>query len=214
MNCFLCQHCLPEWKDALDPFRKIVHFKKGQTLFREGDPVTDIYFLHSGVVKVHQSWGKNRELILRFAGNGDVVGHRGQCNATFPVTATALQPGSACCVSTSFLETLLKTDPSFLYAMMQLFAAELEEARQRMKDLALMPARGRLANLLLHLGEKHTDLRLTRQDIASYTGTTYETVFRLLAQWSEEGAIRTTGKHIRILDAERLRSLVMQASAL
>ena len=107
--CFLCKHCLPEWKGAIEANKQSIRYKKGQSIFREGESVDGIYFIESGAVKVHQSWGSNKELILHFAGAGDVVGHRGQGNdAVFPISASALENTSACLISNSFLRPRLK----------------------------------------------------------------------------------------------------------
>ncbi|MDP4150715.1 MAG: Crp/Fnr family transcriptional regulator [Bacteroidota bacterium] len=215
-SCFLCAHCLPEWKGAIASNRQILHYKKGQPLFSEGEEVSGIYFIASGAVKVHQSWGPDRELILHFAKAGDVVGYRGQGGERiFPISATALDNTVACFISTSFLEATLKTNTSFLYAMMQLYAGELRKAEKRMRDLALMDVRGRIAEALFAIRDAfalddqgYISLPVTRLDMASFAGTTYETVFRLFSDWSHLGLIETSGKRIRIKDSIRLQEFI------
>ena len=76
-SCFLCRGCLPEWRPAIDAHRKGYHFKKGELIFREGDKVEGVYFVNSGKVKVHKKWGEEKELIIRFAKEGEIFGHRG-----------------------------------------------------------------------------------------------------------------------------------------
>ncbi|HEY0271561.1 MAG TPA: cyclic nucleotide-binding domain-containing protein, partial [Chitinophaga sp.] len=68
---------MPEWLPAVNVNREHLSYKKGAVLFKEGDPVTGIYFVYSGTVKVHKKWGEEKELIVRFATTGDIVGHRG-----------------------------------------------------------------------------------------------------------------------------------------
>ena len=75
-SCFFCRLCLKEWLPAIELNRKTLNLKKGETLFEEGDPVTGIYFVYAGKVKVHKKWG-DKELIVRFANQGAIVGHRG-----------------------------------------------------------------------------------------------------------------------------------------
>jgi CRP/FNR family transcriptional regulator len=155
---------------------------------------------------VHQSWGEEKEFILRFAAAGSVVGHRGFGTATgFPVSATALEKTRACFITAGFLETALKANPSFCYSMMQLYAAELQKAEQRIHDLAVQPVRTRVADALFSIRESFgadsdgfIRIPITRLDIASYAGTTYEAVFRLMSEWSKAGAITTTGKKFKI----------------
>jgi CRP/FNR family transcriptional regulator len=209
---------MPEWKVAIAAARQILQYKKGQSVFSEGEEVQGIYFIYSGAVKVHQSWGRgsDKELILHFASSGDVVGHRGQGGqSTYPISATALEQTSICFISNTFLEATLKTNPSFLYRMMQLYAGELQKAEKRMRNLALMEVKGRIADALLAIQETFTldeggyiRVPVTRQDIASYAGTTYETVFKLFTEWSNRGLIETAGKNIRINDSQLLRSFI------
>lgn len=214
--CFLCRNCLPSFRRAITAGRKVLDFKKGQDIFREGDKVEGIYFVMKGAVKVHQTWGDN-EFIIRFARAGDVVGHRGQGMTTFPVSATALEQTKVCFVANELLEAVFKKDHAFLYKMMQLYSTELLRAEKRMRDLALLPVKSRVADALLMLSEtfgRNADgyirVPVTRLDIASYAGTTYEAVFRLLTQWAQKGFVNTSGKSIRINDDQYLQHLVHQ----
>jgi CRP/FNR family transcriptional regulator len=199
--------------------RKILDYKKGQAVFKEGEPVRGLYFLLAGSVKVHQSWGDDNDFILRFAGAGDVVGHRGQGAAAFPVSATALESTRVCFVTNELLEAIFLKDRPFLHAMMQLYTVELLKAEKRMRHLAVAPVKGRVAETLLTMMDlfglnEHGCIRLAirRLDIASYAGTTYEAVFRLLTQWSRNGLVETSGKFIRIIDLEKLADMADNVS--
>lgn len=214
--CFLCKHCVPEWKGAIEANKQTLQYKKGQPIFQEGEAVQGIYFIVSGAAKVHQSWGSDKELILHFASAGDVLGHRGQgSEAIFPISSTALENTRVCFISSAFMETTLKTNPPFLYAMMQLYAVELRKAEKRMRNLALMDVKGRIAVALLTLEETFgldakgfIKVPVTRLDIAAFAGTTYETVFRQLSDWSAAGYVETVGKSVRINASGDLRAFI------
>jgi CRP/FNR family transcriptional regulator len=202
------------WQETFDIDGKILEYKKGQAIFTEGEPVVGIYFVLEGAVKVHQSWGSDNEFIIRFATSGDVIGHRGRGVTAFPVSATALENTRVCFINNHRLEALFLKDRAFLYAMMQLYAAELLKAETRMRDLALVPVKGRVADALLTMrsifglnGQGYIRVPVTRLDIASYAGTTYEAVFRLLGQWNSEGIVSTSGKYIKINDDKTLGSI-------
>lgn len=198
------------------PERKVYAYRKGQSIFREGEEVKGIYFVSEGAVKIHRYWGGGKEFILRWAGSGEVIGHRGKGNGhRFPVSATVLAPTTVCFITSEFLEGIFTTHPSFLYAMMELYASELTMAENRMRDLAIMPVSGRVAEALFTIREVFgtdglgfTRIPVTRLDIACHAGTTYEAVFRLLSEWSREGLICTSGKNIRILEEKRLREFI------
>jgi CRP-like cAMP-binding protein len=218
-TCFLCRHCIPEWKEVIAVKKTTLLFKKGEFLFKEGEPVKGIYFLYSGAVKVHKKWVGGKELIIRFAGPGDILGHRGlAAGDMFPVSATALEDSKACFVSNSFLESTLKADHAFTYTLMQFYAAELQKAELRMRNLALMEVKGRIAETLLELQavygtakNKYIRVPVTRQDIAGYAGTTYETVFKLLKILVNAKIIQVSGKSICINKPDKLQALVKNA---
>lgn len=211
-SCVLCRQCLKDWMPAIDANRKHFHFKKGQQLFKEGEEVTGMYFVNKGLVKVHKKWGNDKELILRIAKDGDIVGHRGLGSDTiYPVSGTALEATDVCFVDLDFFNTTLKVNHDFLYKLMMFFASELKESEKRMRNLAHMSVKGRVANAMLYLSEKfgtdekgYMKIVLSRQDLASYTGTVYETLFRVLNELVEENVLKTDGKRIKIVNAKTL----------
>jgi CRP/FNR family transcriptional regulator len=82
-----------------------------------------------------------------------------------------------------------------------------------------MPVKGRVSQALLNLQKKFgvnerglIDLTLSRQDLASYAGTTYETVFRIINEFTQEGIIRTEGKDIAILEESKLLAFTEQSA--
>jgi len=219
-NCFLYKYCIAEWRVLIDITKKIVHFKKGASIFKEGEKVNGIYFLYSGAAKVHKQWVAEKELIIRFTKQGDILGHRGFGTSEFyPVSATALAPSKACFITNSFLETILKADHAFTYRLMQFYSFELQKAEMRMRNLALMEVKGRIAETLLEILEVygtdkggHIAVPVTRQDIAAYSGTTYETVFKFLRLLTKAKAISSIGKSIKINDEKKLRSILKNAN--
>lgn len=217
-SCFLCQRCLPEWIPAIQANRQTLHFKKGELIFREGEKVNGIYFVYSGKIKVHKKWGTEKELIIRFAQKGDIFGHRGLgTESNYPISATAIEPVNACFIDLEFFRTTLKVNYDFIYHLLLFFADELQESERKMRNLAHMQVKGRIAQALLVLREKFglTDegfinVSLSRQDLASFAGTTYETVFRIINEFTEEQLIRAEGKNIAILQMDRLANLTRE----
>jgi len=210
-SCFFCTLCLKEWLPAVDTHRKTLHYKKGQIIFSEGEPVTGVYFVYRGKVKVHKQWG-DKELIIRFANQGQIFGHRGLGhNNVYPISGTAIEPTEACFIDIDFFHSSLKVNQDFLLNLMLFFADDLQESERRMRNLAHMPVRGRLAQALVALEEKFgktaegfINIHLSRQDIASYVGSTYETIFRLMNEFIEEGLVEVSGKDILIKDSKKL----------
>ncbi|MGG9972594.1 Crp/Fnr family transcriptional regulator [Ferruginibacter sp. SUN002] len=213
-SCFFCKGCLPEWLPAIDAKRKTFHVKKGEVLFHEGDKVTGVYFVNEGKVKVHKKWGDDKELIVRFANKGAIVGHRGLgSNTTYPVSGTAIEPSTVCFIDLEFFLTTLKVNHDFTFQLMMFFADELQLSERKMRNLAHMSVKGRVAQSLLTLKknfgitkEGYLDIVLSRQDLASFSGTTYETVFRILNELVEDNTIKLVEKKILITDIDKLES--------
>jgi len=80
-----------------------------------------------------------------------------------------------------------------------------------MRNIAHMNTKGRIGQSLLNLQDKFgTDadgfinIEISRQDLASYTGTTYETLFKIMNELAEEKAIHIDSKKTKLLDKLKL----------
>ncbi|HEY9259253.1 Crp/Fnr family transcriptional regulator [Chitinophaga sp.] len=215
-TCLLCRLSLKEWAPAVALQRKNFILNKGETLFTEGDKVNGIYFIYEGRMKVHKHWGTEKELIVRFAQKGDIVGHRGMGGPEqlYPVSATALEQVKVCFIEMDFFQTSLKINHDLLYELMLFYAQELQSSEKHMRNLAHMSVKGRMANALILLRQKFgfnkdgfIDLPLSKQDFASYIGATYETTFRILNELIEERLVAVSGKHFTILNEAKLLRL-------
>jgi CRP-like cAMP-binding protein len=217
-SCFFCQGCLKDWLPAIEVHKKTVNFQKGQLLFQEGTPVEGIFFINEGLAKVHKQWGEEKELILRFAKDGDIIGHRGLGSDTlYPVSATALQPIKACFIPLDFFHSSLQVNTAFTYQLMLFYARELQESERKMRLLAHMTVKGRLAYALLFLQKKFgttadgfLSITISQQDLASFIGTTYESIFRIFQDFTTNAWIEKNGKSFRLANTAALEQLVVE----
>ncbi len=218
-NCFLCKLCLPEWIPAIEANKKSFHYKKGELIFSEGEEVKGIYFVYSGTVKIHKKWGKEKELIIRFAKGGDIIGHRGLgLEMQYPISGTALEATTVCFIDLKFFKTTITVNHEFTIHLLMFYAEELQRSERKMSNLAHMQVKGRIAFSLLSLKTKFgvatdgtIDIILSRQDLASYAGTTYETVFRILNEFIQEEIIKLTNKNIEIINVKKLTAFTTDA---
>ena len=214
-DCYLCKNCIKEWIPAVLANKKTFKVKKGETIFKEGTPVKGIFVIDTGYVKVHKRWDADKELIVRFAKEGSILGHRGMGkNPVYPVSATALQPGVVGFFDMDFFEATLKINPDFMHMLLMFFADELRESERKMRNLAHMSVKGRVAESLIILMEQfgvteegNINIELSRQDLASFAGATYETVFRVINELVNDKMLVLTGKSISIANYEMLVKL-------
>ncbi|HMP91673.1 MAG TPA: Crp/Fnr family transcriptional regulator [Phnomibacter sp.] len=213
-SCFFCTRCQPAWLPALEANRRVVTYKRGVTLFEEGKPMEHMYFINSGLVKVHKQWG-DKELIVRFATSGDIAGHRGLGeDSVYPVSGTALEQTNVCLVDIDFFMDSLRVNPDLLMDLLMFFAAELKLSERKMRNMVHMSVKGRIAQAMLALEQKfginkagQINIQLSRQDFASFAGTTYETSFRVMQDMEKDKWIRMDGKMITLLHRENLLML-------
>jgi len=212
----MCRYVLQDWLGQIDLHRKNIKLKKGEQFITEGELVRGIFFVQSGLVKVHRNLG-DKETIVRFAQKGDIVGHRGISTeqTVYPISATTLGVTQLCFVDLPFLLSTLRVNPELSYRLMLFFADELHLSEQKMAQLTQLPVKSRLAwsLLLLHriFGEENTNgyigLSLSKKDLASYVGTTYETVYRMLGELTDLGAIAMDKKNIFIKNFQLMHDL-------
>lgn len=215
-SCFLCRACLTEWVPVVAQAKKNITIKKSQTLFKEGDPVTGMFFVYSGKLKVHKRWDAEKEIILRFAQGGDIVGHLGLGDEpVYPVSATAIEAVTVCYVPMAFFEATLNINHAFTTKLMRFFANELQESEKRMRNFVHMSVKGRVAQALITLkkqfglnNEGHINIEISRQDLASFSGTVYESLFRAINELAANNLIQLTGKHIKINNDDALLQMI------
>jgi CRP-like cAMP-binding protein len=216
-DCFLCTYCIKDWLPAIGTNRKNFQVKKGQKIFNEGDKVTGIYFVYSGTVKVHKRWDADKELILRFAKKGDILGHLGLGdNTAYPVTTTALEECVVCYIEMAFFESTINVNPKFTYALLKFFANELQESEKRASTLIHMPAKERIALALLNLKKQFgvdeeavIAIDLTRQDLAAYAAVSYETLFKVIQEFLQLNIVQLRGKSFKLVTEAALLSMTV-----
>lgn len=216
-DCFLCRNISSEWLEIVRLKREVISFKKGDKIFKEGDRVEGIYFILSGKVKIDMSWG-SRSYILRLASDGQILGHRGfGIDDIYPVTGIALEPTAACFIPSDLFRKLLRTNPEFLYQLAFFYAEELKRTERRMKNLAHMPVKGRVAEGILLIKEAFgvddngcLNYRMSRKDLAALAGTVYETVIRMLNELVADGSIMLQDRDIKVLDEKKLNNCCKQ----
>lgn len=221
-SCFMCRLCLKDWLPAIAAQKQNISIKKGQHIFREGELVKGIYFIYSGNVKVHKKWDNEKDLIIRFAKAGEILGHTGLGDdSNYLVSATALEPVVVCYIGMDFFESTLQVNNNLTYKLMRFMANELQESEKRVRNLVHMPVKGRIAQALINLKNQFgvnqdgsIGIELTRQDLSSFAGASYETLFKVMNEFTDERLVETTGKSIRIKNEPQLKKLTDTVSGL
>ncbi|TNJ42997.1 Crp/Fnr family transcriptional regulator [Tamlana fucoidanivorans] len=191
--------------------------KKGQQFIMEGAPVNGLFFILKGTVKVFRTGINGREQIVRFAKEGEIIGHRGfGTEEYYSIGAIALQDSVLCYFSKDNLQEILLKNPAFTYDMMLFYANELNRSENKVKSISQMTVRERVIDTLLYIHRKFGDLRgfinlpLSRREYADYAGTTEEQVIRVFSALKKEDLIIAQGKKIGIKDIQLLKKEISE----
>ena len=191
--------------------------KANVELFREGTFPKQVFILKKGKVKIFQTTTGGNEQIIYIYEPGDIFGYRPiLCNEKHPVSAKALEDSTLLYISRSRFESLIERSPSLSNILLKNLSSEFSVWINFITTFAQYSVKERLALCLLVLKEKYkksanasqVEINLTRKDLASYSGTSIETLARMLTKWKNEKIIITRGRKIIIRDALRLSQLI------
>src|SRR3989304_2551812 len=188
-------------------------FKRGDTIFFEGDEAIGLYVVLSGRVKVFKLSAEGKEQILHIFGPGEPIGEVAVfAGKRFPAHAAALEETRGLFFPRAAFVDLIHTDPSLALNMLAVLSQRLRRFTTLVEDLSLKEVPGRLAAHLLYLSEREKgssdlELDISKTQLASLLGTIPETLSRILARMTREKLIKSTGRRYQILDRKGLEDL-------
>lgn len=218
-TCSLSSLCLPvslnmteidRLDDIIDKSRPL---KKGEHLFRQGQPFTSIYALRAGTVKSYSLTNEGEEQITGFYFPGELVGLSGVDSGVYPVSTKVLETTTVCEIPFSRLDDLSGELPELRRQIMRTMSKEIRDDQQMMLLLSKKTAEERVATFLIKLSQRfqargysQTRFRLSmsRNEIGNYLGLAVETVSRIFTRFQKSGLIQVEGKEIDVTDLDQL----------
>jgi CRP-like cAMP-binding protein len=202
------------WIKANGRLKKI---KTNVELFREGAFPKQVFILKKGKVKIFQTTAEGNEQIIYIYEPGDIFGYRPMlCNEKHPVSAKSIEDSVLLTIHRSKFEDLLERSDVLSKILLKNLSSEFSVWIHFITTFAQYSVKERLALCLLILKEKYkkskqvtqVEINLTRKDLASFSGTSIETLARMLTKWKNEKIIITRGRKIIIRDSVRLAQLI------
>ncbi|WP_067433250.1 Crp/Fnr family transcriptional regulator [Nocardioides jensenii] len=187
-------------------------YQRDERIYGPGDR-TGLFIVHEGLVKVHRLAASGTEQLLRLMSPGDFLGETALlADTTTDHFAVALRPSELCMLDRERFKRLLGQHPGVAVHMLQTVSGRLGLAEHMVSDLTGRSVAQRLAQQLLLLadeaGRADFTLPTTKKELASYLGTTPETLSRRLATLQEAGVIRLgSGQSMELLDPASLRTV-------
>lgn len=197
--------------------------RRGEVLFREGEPATALYLVETGRIKLTQLTAEGQEVIMRYLAPGDAFAAVALFDhSTYPVTARATERTRVRGWPREVLPGLVRDHPRFEANLLRIVSSHTREALSRVRELSTEPVAQRLARALLRLGRQIGSReeggpvlveRINQQDLAEITGTSVYTVSRTLADWQELKIVETGRQRLRICAPERLAGIAEGSGA-
>jgi CRP/FNR family transcriptional regulator len=191
--------------------------KKGEHLFNAGEDFSSIYAIRSGSIKSYVINEEGEEHVIGFKMPGDLVGFNGINGHHYKNSAKALETCSVCEIPFTQLEELGHKIPGLSHHLMEIMSKEIQDEHYKVAMCSKMTAEARLASLVHTLSMRFAErgyspnefnLSMSRNDIANMLGMAVETVSRLFTHFQEDGILEVERKHIRILDQNKLHSII------
>lgn len=221
-TCVLGQFCLPvglshadlDKVDAL--VKERVCLKKGDHLYRHGNPMNSVYSIRFGTLKTEHCLSDGRSQIIGFHLPGEILGLDAIGDGHHQSDAIALEDSEACIIRFAEFESLACQIPALQNQFHRILSRELTQDQRHLLSLGSMRAEERLAGFLLNLSERlaargythdEFDLRMSREEIGSYLGIQIETVSRMLSRFAEAGLIQVKQRHVKLIDIDGLYEL-------
>lgn len=196
------------------------HFRKGQTVFSEGDKGNGFYVVIDGLVRIFKLSVEGKEQILHIFGPGEPFGEVPVfAGRNFPAHAEAIAESRLLFFPRDAFTVLISENPSLALNMLALLSMRLRQFTVQVEQLSLKEVPGRLAAYLQYLsdekgGETSFDLDISKGHLASLLGTIPETLSRIFARMTQQGLIRVDGRRISITDQAGLEALATGGKAL
>jgi CRP-like cAMP-binding protein len=181
-------------------------FTAGQCLFARGDAGASAYLMAEGQVRLSMVTVDGRELSVRVASSGDLIGEIALLDAG-PRTAdaVALSAGRAFTIGRSDFDRLLESQPQLARAVVRFLCHRLRATTDQLEAIALYSIEARLARFLLVLiGDARPapgmrvpiELGFSQGELARLLGSSRPKVNMALGALEKAGAVKRTSDRL------------------
>lgn len=186
--------------------------RRGELLFREGEPSTGLYALVYGGIKLCTRSPGGPERVIDMVGPGRSFGEPVMfMEKPWIVTATALADSLVLHVGRQAIFDELERSPRFARRVIGALSERAESLVRQLETRSAGPAAQRLVAWLLRQPAAHVDgeasitLPGAKSALASQLNLSAEHMSRVLRELSERGLIQVRGRRLHVPDVERLR---------
>lgn len=179
--------------------------KKGQHLYRKGDPFSGVYSLRFGAIKSELVFHDGVPKVTNFSVPGDLLGLDGMGNGKHQLDSICLNAVEVCFIPMVDITKTIKDYPELMGNVGSALGALLNTSNAHNYDLMNLNSLERLADFLTNYSNRLSTvgidrdnfaLPMSRPDLANYLGMAVETLSRSLAQLEGSGAVEVINRKI------------------
>jgi CRP/FNR family transcriptional regulator, cyclic AMP receptor protein len=205
------------WQEQLGSGLDAVHVPAGVLVLRAGE-APRIALVVAGIVRVFTATQVGRQMTIRYARSGDLIGLLPYLAGSDQWNAEAITDVSVKLLTFDHLRRAGEHDPELPWRVAQYVAAVTAEALRTIADLSGQPITVRVTRHLREMALRGPDGRsivhISHQRLADSVGTVREVVSRELTALRSDGVIDSTRSAVTVLDEDRLASLAGGESTL
>jgi CRP/FNR family transcriptional regulator len=181
----------------------------GTTVYQAGDEPHAALVVR-GLLRVYMTSAEGRQVTVRYARPGDVLGIAVLVGGPADVGVQAVHASALFRISARTLTALGRRDPRVAWALAEELNRRLYGTLEQIAVNAFGSVRQRVAVHLLDLAssQQHTrdclTARVTQAELADAVGSVREVVARVLRDFRQAGVVTTSAEAVVIVDAARL----------
>ncbi len=193
-----------------------VAFRKGETIYKEGSPLTHLVLILGGFAKIYVEGNNGKNLILTYAKANDLIGGVGVfIDQRHHSSLVAITDCEICFIDITAFTDVMKNKGAFMEAYLKEKSSRELEIYNQFVMLTQKNMEGRMAEALVYFSEKifdtNTIVDIPRQDFADYTAMSKESAIRVLKEFKDDGLIQLDNGTIQILDKPGLKNVALHA---
>ena len=191
---------------------QLIHLEREELLFRQGDPGGHFYFLIDGVVKLYRISPDGNEKVLEVINRHETFAEAIMFmeKSQYLVSAQAIASAQLFSFSNSTYLRLLNQNSRLSIALLGKLSIRLHQRINEIETLSLKNTTHRVVRYLIesltnNLTERpEIELNIPKRLIAARLSIQPETFSRIMRKLCDDEIIAVDGRHVTVLDPERL----------
>jgi len=191
-----------------------IHFKKGETMCKQGSITSYIMLISDGLSKNYLEGNQERGYNFSIVKPFDFIGLSSLYGSlTYHFSGTALTPCTVYIIENIVFKEVIASNSAFALKVLEWYCNVTERHLKRLSCIANKQALGRVAEILLYLKDdifqnKIIKSYITRKDIAELAAMSTESAIRILSDLKKDNIIKiAANNNIEIADPKLLKTL-------